>query len=186
VEEQIDHALGFAAVAEEAAGGPPLRTLDLGSGGGLPGLVLIELWPTADVVLLDSMAKRTEFLRDVVPSVGRGTGVVVLARAEEAGRDPSLREGFDLVTARSFGAPGVTAECASAFLATGGHLVVSEPPGEERSVRWEAPALDTLGLRSVGYRRVGDRFGYQLLRKIAPLDDRYPRRTGIPGKRPLF
>jgi hypothetical protein len=107
----------------------PVRALDLGSGGGLPGLVLVSAWPTTDWCLLDANQRRTEFLQEAVDELGLAGRVTVRrGRAEDLAHDPSLRGTFDLVVARSFGKPAVTAECAAGFLAVGGSLVVSEPP----------------------------------------------------------
>jgi 16S rRNA (guanine527-N7)-methyltransferase len=182
VRDHIDHALGFT----DAIGVEPRRFLDLGSGGGVPGLVLAMAWPKADVTLLDAQQKRCAILEDAVAILGVGGRVAVArGRAEELGRDPTFRGQFDLVTSRSFGPPAVVAECAAPFLASGGALAVSEPPGE--SDRWPADQLVELGLRPEP--RIAPRRGrgrIQVVRQVSPLPDRYPRRVGIPTKRPLF
>ncbi len=200
---QVEHALGFAVAAESRLpAGPPRAVLDLGSGGGLPGLVLGERWPEATLVLLDANERRTAFLEEAVDLLAWCERVsVVRDRAEAAGRFPGLRGRFDLVVARSFGPPAVTAECAAPLLRLGGILVVSEPPedvegpvGEERAdaavragshrTRWPASGLALVGMEPLGeYRR---RFGYQLIRQEQPCPDRYPRRVGIPTKRPIY
>jgi 16S rRNA (guanine527-N7)-methyltransferase len=185
IADQIDHALGFVVAAESALGGSPTAVADLGSGGGVPGLILLACWPTTRVVLLDSNERRTEFLsEETAESVGFELAEVIRGRAEEIGRSDAFRQQFDLVTSRSFGAPGVTAECGAALLTIGGIMVVSEPP--EGGDRWPIDGLLPLGLSPSGHVRFEDRFGYQVLRKIEPTPDRYPRRTGIPSKRPLF
>lgn len=183
--DQVAHGLGFAAAAQSIREAPPDTVLDMGTGGGIPGLVLRACWPSSYLVLLDSNERRTEFLfTEVAHWEGRGRTQVVRARAEEAGRSEALRENFELVTARAFGSPGVTAECGSAFVAVGGLLVVSEPPVGES--RWSVEGLVGLGLLDAGPFRVEDRFGYRLLVKQTALGERYPRRVGIPTKRPLF
>ena len=187
IEDQIDHALGFASTVEQGSGGPPASVVDLGSGGGLPGLVLIACWPDASFVLIDANQRRTDFLVQEIERSGQHDRVsVVRARAEEAGRADDLRECADLVVARSFGAPGTTAECASPLLAVGGRAVVSEPPGDEDAGRWVPEGLARLGLEASVRHRYLDRFGYQVLVKVAACDERYPRRVGVPAKRPLF
>ncbi len=209
VDDQVAHALGFA----QAAGTVPRHWMDLGSGGGLPGLVLAWTWPDSSGVLLDSAHRRTEFLEEAIRSLAWRTRLqVVCARAEEAGRDPALRETFDLVVARSFGPPAVTAECAAPFLRVGGLLVVSEPPRPDRPVldehapptgdvaldgtavggsppdpgteRWRAEELAELGLEPLGPARA--RFGYQVLVQVNPCPTRFPRRPGMATKRPLY
>jgi 16S rRNA (guanine527-N7)-methyltransferase len=187
VDEQIDHALGFARVAEDQLGRPPNRALDLGTGGGIPGLVLAAEWPGTQLTLFDANQRRTEFLAEEVRVWGISDRVtVVRGRAEESGRLSSLRGRFELVTARSFGSPAVTAECAAPFLEVGGILVVSEPPDAGPSDRWPVEGLKKLGLAPLSFRRQLDRFGYQVVEKQAETSDRFPRRTGIPAKRPLF
>ena len=179
VTEHVTHARGFAAGLDE----PPARFLDLGSGGGVPGLVLALAWPSASAVLLDAGERRADFLREAVGRLGLGERVeVVRGRAEELGRAPELRGAFDLVVARAFGPPAATAECGAPFLRVGGKLVVSEPP--EPGDRWPADGLAQLGLaRGLSWRAP---HAYQSLVQIEACPDRYPRRVGRPAKRPLF
>ena len=191
VEPHIDHARRFAAALEGLAPSGtagPVRALDLGSGGGLPGLVLVSAWPTTDWCLLDANQRRTEFLQDAVDELGLGERVTVRrGRAEELAHDPALRATFDLVVARSFGRPAVTAECAAGFLALGGNLVVSEPPNDEDGPQSTGgPRWDPDGLARLGLQDLGQRAGCQVLMAVAACPERYPRRVGIPAKRPLF
>jgi 16S rRNA (guanine527-N7)-methyltransferase len=202
---QVEHAVGFARAFEQAHaaarrdGDPtPGRWLDLGSGGGLPGLVLAGYWTAATGVLLDSADRRTSFLSEAVHRLGWDDRVeVVRARAEEAGRDPGLRGSFDVVWARSFGSPPVTAECAAPFLTTGGLLVVSEPPAtgagdgpgpshqeEQGKGRWPRAGLELLGQDPLT--TVRGTFGYQVILQAIPCPERFPRRSGMPSKRPLY
>ena len=187
VDDQIAHALGFVCAYESAAGKAPRAVIDLGSGGGVPGFVLLSCWPESRVVLIDSNERRTEFLE--TESSGRapaGEVEVIRGRAEEAARTPRLRDQFDLVTSRSFGAPAVAAECGAPFLAVGGTMIVSEPPGSMGGERWPEEGLNVLGLQPLTRARFDDSYGYQVLTKVAQTPDRYPRRVGIPTKRPLF
>jgi 16S rRNA (guanine527-N7)-methyltransferase len=186
---QYRHAEGFAALARRLSP-TSSRLLDLGSGGGLPGLVVALAWPEATVVLLDGNRRRAGFLAGAVERLDLGGRVnVVHQRAEVAGRDPQLRAGFAGVLARSFGPPAVLAECAAPFLRVGGWVVVSEPPAgpsgtDEGSGRWPAEPLAQVGL--VPDEVVQDEFSYQVLRQRTLCPERYPRRDGVPAKRPLF
>jgi 16S rRNA (guanine527-N7)-methyltransferase len=186
VQDQIDHALGFVSEVELALGRRPASVVDLGTGGGVPGLVLYSCWPGSHVVLLDGNQRRTEFLAAEVEGWGSSSPEVVRGRAEELGRDERYRDRFEVVTARSFGPPAVVAECGAPLLGTGGILVVSEPPEQNDAGRWTKGELSELGLVPEVRDRFDDRFGYQVLRKYAETPDRYPRRIGIPSKRPLF
>ena len=181
---QIEHAEGFAKCWEALHPASPSGFLDLGSGGGLPGLVLLERWRCRGV-FLDSMTKRSAFLREVLAwSDSPVGGEVSTARAEEASRWVEFDGVFDLVTARAFGPPAVTAECAVRFLRTGGILIVSEPPEERTEERWKQSGLRQLGLRALGRSRYGA--GYEVLIKERATDSTYPRASGVPKKKPLF
>jgi len=187
IADQIDHAIGFAAVLESEFGGPPASAIDLGTGGGVPGLILVSCWPETRVVLMDATERRTAFLAEVLDSwPGADNAEVVRGRAEELGRTEALRENFAAVTSRSFGVPAATAECGSAFLEVGGSMVVSEPPDSDPDGRWPTDGLAELGLSPVGTVRPAERYGYQVLRKIEALGVRFPRRVGVPVKRPIF
>jgi 16S rRNA (guanine527-N7)-methyltransferase len=204
VDAHLRHAEGFVAVGRQLwpDGPTPPVLLDLGSGAGLPGLVVAIEWPAAILVLLDAQGRRTAFLTDTVRRLGLEARVSVRReRAETAGRDPAVRGHFDGVLARSFGRPAVVAECAAPLLKPGGWLVVSEPPGDDTPTsvedlsgdrpgdprgptRWPPEPLRQLGL--VPERLVHEEFDYQTLRQADPCPERFPRRDGVPGKRPLF
>jgi len=199
VATHLRHAEGFVAVCRRLwpDGSAPPVLLDLGSGGGLPGLVVATHWPEATLVLLDAQGRRTRFLSGAVRRLHLESRVSVRQdRAEAAGHDPAFRGTFDGVLARSFGRPAVVAECGAPLLKVGGWLVVSEPPGDPPddqsdapsdplvAARWPAEPLRQLGL--VPDRLVHEEFGYQTLRHADPCPDRFPRRDGIPAKRPLF
>jgi 16S rRNA (guanine527-N7)-methyltransferase len=162
------------------------RVLDLGSGGGLPGLVLATYQPELELTLLEARQRACRFLREAVDTLALDGVAVVEARAEDAARRPELRERFDAVVARSFGPPPVTAECAVGFLRVGGRLVVSEPPADETGdgERWPAGPLVDLGF---GPPEPGAAPGvsFVVLEKTDS-DERWPRRVGVPAKRPLW
>lgn len=176
------HSAGYVALVADEPG----TVLDLGSGGGVPGLVVaVEHWTRAHVVLLDASQRRCTYLELCVAALQVGGRVTVhWARAEDAGRDPARRARHDVVLARSFGPPAVTAECAAPLLAVGGALVVSDPP-DASGDRWDAVALARLGLEREETRRV-EGATYTRLRQVETCPDPFPRRPGIPIRRPLF
>lgn len=180
VGDHVAHALALAAFA----GVSRVPVLDLGAGGGVPGLVMTCAWPAASMTLLDAGRRRSEHLEAAVSELGLQQRVqVVHGRAEVLARDPTWRARFGLVVARGFGSPAVTAECAVGFLRAGGALVVSEPPG--RDDRWPADPLRPLGLR-VTRRAAGQGGSFvELVAEGAPAE-RWPRRNGVPRKRPLW
>jgi 16S rRNA (guanine527-N7)-methyltransferase len=180
----VEHARHALAMAEFVG---PVRgpVLDLGAGGGVPGLVLAECWPEQRIVLLDAMHRRCEFLVRAADTLGLATRVTVVeGRAELVAREAEHREAYGLVVARAFGSPAVTAECAVGFLRPDGRLVVSEPPDVGEG-RWPAQRLDQLGLSKTRTAKAGGA-GFVELSRLDGLDPRWPRRTGVPGKRPLW
>ena len=191
IEPQIRHAEGFAAIGRRlAASGPlPPRVVDLGSGGGLPGLVVAAHWPEAFLDLLEAGGRRAAFLERAVSRLGLAERVSVLhERAEVCGRHSGHRGAYDGALARSFGRPAVVAECAAPLLKVGGWLVVSEPPTAQRDAdedsRWPPGPLRQFGLEPLGI--VHEEFEYRTLRQAEPCPERFPRRNGVPAKRPLF
>ncbi len=119
--------------------------LDMGSGGGLPGLPLLRWFPNLSGVLVDARSKRTRFLDEALEPLGLLRRVTVFT-----GRLEELELGLhDVVTARSFGPPSATLELASHLLNPAGVVLVSEPPGGRL---WAADGLDALGLRQVSAR----------------------------------
>jgi 16S rRNA G527 N7-methylase RsmG len=182
-EEQIAHAWAMVGLIEDA-GVSARAFLDLGSGGGLPGLVVAAAWPDATGALLDASVRRCAFLREALSGLGWHDRIDVLeGRGEGLARRPDLRAAFPLVIARSFGSPAVTAEIGSGFLALGGSLVVSEPAATDG--RWPEDGLRRLGL-VVGDRRRASGAGIVVLRRVAAIDDGFPRANGTPAKRPLW
>jgi 16S rRNA (guanine527-N7)-methyltransferase len=142
VETHFEHAMAFVAAID----GPSGRGLDLGTGGGVPGLVLAARLPDWTWTFVDSARRRTSFLSATVAKLSLADRVtVVRSRVDLIAADPVHREAYDVVTARSFGTPAVTAEAARSFLRLGGELVVAEPPGAPD--RWDARLLTLLGLR---------------------------------------
>jgi len=131
------------------------------------------------------MMKRAAFLQEILAWEGAPSGVTVeTGRVEEIARRLELEGAFDLVTARSFGPPSVTAECGVRFLRVGGVMIISEPPDDSVTDRWDDDGLSRLGLRNEGRVRHGAAF--QVLTKVAETSKEYPRPIGVPRKKPLF
>lgn len=144
LEAAVAHAEQFVAQVPASA----LRLVDLGSGGGLPGLVIAARRTDLEVVLVERRTQRADLLRRAVRALGvdrqvtvHGADVRSIA-AQETGA-------FDVVTARSFAAPEITVHWASVLLRSGGVLIVSEPP-EDDVARWPASLLDRVGMVDQG------------------------------------
>jgi 16S rRNA (guanine527-N7)-methyltransferase len=129
VAEFIEHSELFVAALADLTG----TVVDLGSGGGVPGLVVAWRRRDLDVVLVDRRATRTDHLRRLVARLGLGERVTVLT-SEARALPRLLGRTVDAVVARGFGRPDEVVRAAAPILAVGGRLVVSEPPGGED--RW--------------------------------------------------
>lgn len=183
VEDQVRHAEAFADLLPDTG-----EVLDLGAGGGVPGLVLATRFPARRFVLLDAAARRCAVLRRAVEDLGLGDSVeVVHGRAELAARSPSLRGRFTTVVARSFAPPAPTAECAVGFLSgRGSTVLVSEPPADGGGgPRWPTASLAVLGLARGRLHATGNGTIQELVLQ-GPVEDRWPRRDGVPARKPLF
>lgn len=181
VEDHVEHARAFLAAVDV----PPGRFLDLGSGGGVPGLVLATTWTSSTATLLDAQLRRVRFLEQAVADLGLDERVsVVHGRAEDLARDLAHRATYDVVTARSFGAPALTAECGVGFLVAGGRLVVSEPPLVDDE-RWPAGGLQSVGLADEGVVH-GPTSAVRVLRSPAGAPPTVPRRAPAMARRPAF
>lgn len=168
----------------------PSRLLDAGTGGGFPGLPVKILLPQLRLTLLDARERTTAFLNELLRSLAVDGVEVVTARAEDAGRDPAYRERFDVVLARAVAPLPVLLELTLPFLCVGGHLAAAKGSGVFRELAAGGHALEVLGGSVISNERLSVPGGGQgqrlvLVRKVVSTPPHYPRRAGIPSKRPL-
>jgi 16S rRNA (guanine527-N7)-methyltransferase len=165
LDRTIHHAASYAAWCASGA----TRVLDLGSGGGVPGLVVAGMAPELRIDLLEGSERRCSFLRRSIARLGWGDHVAVLeGRVEDLARRDELRGDYDVVIARSFGPPDVAVECASPFLRIGGRLVVSARPDEV----WAGLDPSVYGMRMAH----GDP-EFVVLDQVSECPPRFPRRA---------
>lgn len=162
--------------------------VDLGSGGGMPGIVLAIARPAVHWTLVDSVGKKADALRGFVAALGLTNVVVLAERAEMLGQGPA-RASFDLVTARACAALPVLAEYALPLLRVGGMLIAWKGPISSDELAAGAVASDLLGggapeERPTGVAALGDH-RFVLIGKRRPTPSRWPRRPGEPARRPL-
>lgn len=159
--------------------------MDVGSGGGLPGMVLAIARPKLAVTLLEATGKKARFLEQTVHGLGLSNVSVVCERAETAGQvGGGLRERFDIVTARAVAPLRVLLELTVPFAKVQGTLVAVK--GEQASAELEqaAAALSALGV--VHEQSLRQQTATLLLfRKQSPTSGKYPRRPGEPKRNPL-
>lgn len=147
IDEVIDHARQFVTGLADVTG----RVLDIGTGAGVPGLVIAMDRPDLELVLVDRRATRMDELSRAVISLGLTERVTVItADVETLARDKSFARQFDAVVSRGFGPPTVTLRAARPFLKNGGRFVVSEPPSRDPH-RWPESVLQELGFSQPQY-----------------------------------
>jgi 16S rRNA (guanine527-N7)-methyltransferase len=165
------------------------RIGDLGSGAGLPGLVLAAALPDAQVDLIESVSRKCLFLRDAVERMALGNANVVCERSEDWA-SAAGREAYDTIAARAVGRLATLAELASPLLHEGGVLAAWKGArSEEEEAEMERAAgrlaMEPLEIRSVRpYPGSRDRH-IHLLRKNGPTPNGLPRRPGMAAKRPF-
>lgn len=169
---------------------PPDELLDVGSGAGIPGLVYAILWPGTDVVLLESQRKRIDFLYEAVEDLGLENVQILEGRAESHAHELQWRERFDIVTSRALAPLPISLELCLPFLALDGYFLTFKGANVTAEVKEADFALGKLGGGSI------DAQGYTAgpgaprrhalwSQKTGLTPDRYPRKEGIPAKRPL-
>ena len=162
--------------------------IDVGSGGGLPGLALKIARPDLRLTLLEANRRKAAFLVHACARLGFAYVVVEASRAEEAGHDERLREHFEVATARALAAMPVLAELCLPFVRVGGRLLAMKA-GAEAEARAAEPAIRALGGRLEGVldapsaaRTLGQ---VVVVRKVEATPAEFPRRAGVPSRRPL-
>lgn len=170
-------------------GEPPATLVDLGTGGGFPGLPLKILRPAIELTLVDSVGKKTEFLSHVVGELGLSGVRVRTARAEELGREKAERERHDLVTARAVAELRVLVEYGLPLLRVGGRMLAPKGAGAFEEAAAAANAIALLGGELVGVEPVSlpglEARAVVVIDKVAPSDQRFPRQVGTPARKPL-
>lgn len=166
------------------------KVLDLGSGAGFPGIPLKIAFPDLHVFLLESQRKRCDFLNEVIGLLGLHNCNVIYGRAELYAHDLSLREEFDCVVSRALAKLVVLSELAIPFIKVGGFLVALKGRDVVKEIKDAEYALDLLGgmvFDSIPYSFPGENGRNVLvIKKIKETPETYPRRAGIPEKRPIL
>jgi 16S rRNA (guanine527-N7)-methyltransferase len=170
-------------------GKAPDSLVDLGTGPGFPGLPLKLLRPELELLLVDSVGKKTAFLRHLIAILGLDGVRVVTGRAEELGRSKGERERHALVTARAVADLCVLVEYALPLLRVGGRLLAPKGAAAHEEADSAANAIAELGgslidIAAVELPGVGGR-AVVIVEKVRPTSPRFPRAVGVPGRNPL-
>jgi len=188
-EVQLKHFLDSLTITLAFKDMPPLL-LDVGAGAGLPGIPLKILFPNIRLTLLDSVARKTSFLAHLVVRLGLEGVEVLTGRAEHLAHDGRYRERFDLVLSRGVAKLATLAELALPFCTMGGTFIAQKKGEIEGEIKAAARAIDILGgrlkgVKWVGMEELGEERALVIIDKLNPTPQHYPRRAGVPQKRPL-
>ncbi len=164
--------------------------IDVGSGAGFPGLPIKIARPDVDLTLVEATGKKARFLESIVAELGLAAVTVVDARAEELAHNPVHRGAFRLALARTLAPLPVLLELTLPFLSMEGVLAAPKGGAAQRELRESANALAELGgaieaAPPMELAMDGPQQTVIIVRKTGPTPERYPRRPGMPSKRPL-
>lgn len=184
----LKHFLDSLALLRHAEIPKGARVADVGTGAGFPGVVLKIARPDIELVLIDSLQKRLNFLEEVLAQTGL-SAELVHARAEDAGHDKKLRESFDFVTARAVANLSVLAEYCLPLVKEGGVFAPMKTAESEQEIAEAKPAIAALGgkIREVKLYELPVAGGRSvvIVDKTAPTPPKYPRQGTKISKKPI-
>ena len=167
----------------------PIRLLDIGAGAGFPSLPMKILFPELDVTIIDSLNKRINFLHLLAEELGLSGVHFYHGRAEDFAQDKAFRAQFDIVTARAVARMQVLSELTIPYLKVGGRLLALKASNAPEELEEAKNALNIL------FSKVEDNLQYELpngdpryitlVEKKKETPNKYPRKAGMPNKRPL-
>lgn len=173
---------------------PPIkgnpRVIDVGTGAGLPGLPLKIAFPGIRLVLLEATLKKAAFLEHIKQKLGLNSVEIVVARAEEAAHLAEYRERFDMVLSRAVAELPALAELCLPFCATGGLFIAQKKGDIEQELKQSAKAIGLMGgslreVKRIELEELADDRYLVVIEKRQSTPPQYPRRPGMPAKKPL-
>ena len=167
------------------------RLIDVGTGAGVPGIPLKVLFPNIGLVLLEATARKAAFLHHLKDKLGLDSVEIVVGRAEEVAHLSQYRERFDVVVSRAVAPLPTLVELTLPFCAIGGTLIAHKKGDIDLEVSQATRAITTLGgnlreVKRVDLEEFPDQRQLIIIDKVSPTPRQYPRRPGIPAKRPLI
>jgi 16S rRNA (guanine527-N7)-methyltransferase len=178
------------AVPEKELAKPEFTIIDVGTGAGFPGLPLKILVPQPRLVLIEPTAKKTVFLHHIIQKLELENVEVVNSRAEEAAHLPLYREQFVLVLSRAVALLPTLVELTLPFCRIGGRFIAQKKGEIEREVDRAKEAISILGgklnqIKTIEMDEFDDARHLVIIDKIYPTPGKYPRRPGVPKRRPI-
>jgi len=167
------------------------RLIDIGAGAGFPGLPLKIALPRVELTLIEATARKSDFLEHIIDKLGLNSASVVSGRAEDIAHQQDFRERFDYAVSRGVAGMATLAELTLPFCAIGGRLIAQKKGGITAEVKAAATAIrlmggDTPQIKRVELEALSDERYLVIVDKIEPTPEKYPRRPGMPAKRPIM
>ena len=166
------------------------KIIDVGTGGGFPGVPLAIAAPDKEFILMDSLNKRLKIIDELCGQIGIGNVTTVHARAEELAKNKAHREQYDLCVSRAVANMATLAEYCLPFIKVGGCLMAYKGPDAEREVEEARKALYLLGghveeIREGNLKEFGIDHKVVIIKKVKNTPSKFPRKAGTPAKEPL-
>jgi 16S rRNA (guanine527-N7)-methyltransferase len=192
-EIQIKHfldSLTLVPVLDDYQSGENLRLLDIGTGAGLPGIPLKIILPDIELSLLEATSKKVEFLQYIVSMLGLKNVEILNGRAEDIARIAKYREHFSVVISRAVAPLAVLAELGLPFCFGGGICIFPKKGDIKQEIEQSINAIEILGgrlreIKRISLEELDDNRHLVIIDKVKTTPDKYPRRPGIPEKRPV-
>lgn len=167
-----------------------MRLMDIGTGAGLPGIPIKICRPEINITLVEAQQKKALFLERTRDAMALDGLEIVCNRAEDIGRQQDYREKYDWAVARAVSDLKIIAEYGLPVVRTGGHFLAMKGPQAETEIKTAVRAVNLLGgtiKKSISVKLpfTGEARSLVLIKKVGPTPEKYPRRAGIPQKRPL-
>ena len=167
-----------------------LSIIDIGCGAGFPGLPLKITFPSIRLTLLEASIKKTAFLKHIIRTLELEDVEVAAGRAEETAQQPQYRQCFDMVVSRAVALLPVLAELTLPFCKSSGQVVLQKKGDIRDELLRAGKAIETLGGSppqsiKIEIKELNDKRYLVVIYKISPTPDKYPRRPGMPAKRPI-